>query len=434
MLSSGVAAIALDPRNGASRLMLLSGVAAAAAYLVMPFAGDHHHPSVTSSMLRVVGNIAFLTLSAGLSALLLVFPSGRVVRAWHARAATVLLTLAVIAPVLELLGSRTLSANGDADTDVRNVMARRGLRVFGEVGSGISSTEPLWFVLALGFLLWRFQRADVGTRRALRPLLVTFAVVGSLLVLVVVAGVAGFAWPQPWFQVTFLIALSAIPLVLLAGLSERSRTLNREAAASRARLLSAEDDARRRLERDLHDGVQQQLVALLSLNELATRQARGGSASLSATLGDVRSQLTDAIEELRELVNGIRPPALTDSGVAAALETRMRRLPADVSLDLAGTRDRRWPPETEAAAYFVACEAVTNALKHAPGAPVLVRLTDENGHLRVEVSDEGPGIAPCVTRGSGLLGLRDRVESMGGALSVASGPAGGTVVSAVFGT
>jgi signal transduction histidine kinase len=171
---------------------------------------------------------------------------------------------------------------------------------------------------------------------------------------------------------------------------------------------------------------------LLSLTELAARQARSASPQLSETLTDVREQITGAIEELRELVYGIRPPVLEDSGVAAALESRMRRLPIEVSLDFTGADSIRWPSQTEAAAYFVACEAVTNALKHAPGAAVRVRLSAEHGQLHVEVEDQGPGIRPGQELGGGLIGLRDRVDSSGGRFTVEPGPGGGTLVRAVF--
>ena len=198
-----------------------------------------------------------------------------------------------------------------------------------------------------------------------------------------------------WVDQVFLPALALLPAVLLWGISHRARVLDRELAASRTRLSEAEDGVRRRIERDLHDGVQQQLVAILSLTELATRQVGRHPEAATETLTDVRDQVATAITDLRELVHGIRPPVLEDAGVAAALAGRLDRLPALVSLrsdppSLAEDR-ARWPPEIEAAAYFVVCEAVANALKHAPGAQIDIEVREGAGDLVVTVVDDGPG-------------------------------------------
>jgi signal transduction histidine kinase len=432
MLSSGTAAVALDPRNGASRLLLAAGGCGAVSFLLGPLAAQQSDPSAGASLLRMGCTLTFLVFVSCFSGLLLVFPSGRAPLVWLGQALSGLMSVAVIAPLLQLVGSPTLVANGDESTRIANVWAVPGLRILGSVGDVLVGSEPLWGVAALAVLAWRYRRADGEARAVLRPLLASFVGLALLLLLVVAAGVGGFEWPQPWFQDVFVTALSAVPLVLLVGLSQRSRTLHRELLASRARLLTAEDHARRDLERDLHDGIQQRLVATLSLTELAARQARHRPDNVNATLGDVRTQLTETIEELREVVNGFRPPVLADAGVAAALETRLRRLPAEVTLEVSVLPHRRWSPETEAAAYFVACEAVTNALKHAPGAPVRVRITDSHGDLEIEVVDEGPGLPLQPTTGSGLTGLRDRVDSRGGAFTAARGPSGGTVIRAVF--
>jgi signal transduction histidine kinase len=336
----------------------------------------------------------------------------------------------VVAPLVELVGSPQLTANGNVP--VSNVCALPGFHALGRVADLVVGTEPLWPLIGFGALVVRYRAADLPRRRELRPLVGSLVLMALLLVPILVDSAGGPRVPEPGFQYVFLFALSLMPIVLLVGISQRTRTLASELSASRMRLIGAEDEARRRIERDLHDGVQQQLVALLSLTELASRQARNASPHLSETLSDVRSQITAAIEELRELVYGIRPPVLEDAGVAAALESRMRRLPVEVSLDFAEVHGMRWPAQTEAAAYFVACEAITNALKHAPGAAVRVRVGAEQGGLLVEVEDEGPGIRAGQELGGGLVGLRDRVDSSGGRFSVAQGHDGGTLVRAVF--
>ena len=233
----------------------------------------------------------------------------------------------------------------------------------------------------------------------------------------------------------FLPALALLPVVLLWGISRRARVLDRELAASRTRLSEAEDGVRRRIERDLHDGVQQQLVAILSLTELATRQVGRHPDAATETLTDVRDQVATAITDLRELVHGIRPPVLEDAGVAAALAGRLDRLPPHVSLRsdppfLADDRVR-WPPEIEAAAYFVVCEAVTNALKHTPGARIEIEVRESAAELVVTVVDDGTGGA-VVRAPGGLAGLQDRVESLGGRFEVTDRVGRGTVVRASF--
>ena len=138
-------------------------------------------------------------------------------------------------------------------------------------------------------------------------------------------------------------------------------------------------------------------------------------------------QARTAITELRELVRGIRPPVLQDAGLVAALETQLASLPVDVRLESRGASGRRWPPTVEAAAYFMVKEAVTNAVKHAPGATLTIVLASAEEDLAVEVRDDGPGVGESAHTGRGLTGLRDRVESLGGVFTVEQGAGGGRV-------
>ena len=186
---------------------------------------------------------------------------------------------------------------------------------------------------------------------------------------------------------------------------------------SRARIVTAADDERRRIERDLHDGAQQRLVAI-ALELRSAQRALGEQADpeVERLLASTADELQVAVEELRELAHGIHPGTLTQAGLASALEALAARMPFPVRVDAIPDR---LPPEIEATAYFVASEALANVAKHASASRAVVRATRENGMLVVEVSDDGVGGADAGA-GSGLNGLADRVEAHGGRLSVDS--------------
>jgi signal transduction histidine kinase len=195
--------------------------------------------------------------------------------------------------------------------------------------------------------------------------------------------------------------------------------------ASRSRILAAGDEERRRIERDLHDGAQQRLVSLGVSLRLVQRGLDGRSPTLRAALDEAVEEVGRAIADLRELARGVRPARL-DEGLGVAIRDLARRSPVAIELDLTG---ERLPGDIETAAYFVACEALTNAVKHARASRVLVRTARENGHLVVRVEDDGIGGARLVP-GSGLAGLADRVDAHGGRFRVDSRSPGGTLVEA----
>jgi signal transduction histidine kinase len=200
-----------------------------------------------------------------------------------------------------------------------------------------------------------------------------------------------------------------------------------ELQASRGRLVEATDAERRRIERDLHDGTQQRLVSIaMSLGLLESKlpaQATGARPLVSET----RAALALALEELRELTHGINPPLLTERGLPAALDELCRRAALPAHLDLA--LDRRLPDQIESAAYFLASEALTNAAKHSHASEVRVRASYESQQLIVEIADDGIGGA-ATAGGSGLRGLADRVEALGGRFTVSSPPGRGTTLRA----
>ena len=204
-----------------------------------------------------------------------------------------------------------------------------------------------------------------------------------------------------------------------------------ELAESRARMVHAEAAGRRQLERDIHDGVQQELVAVLARLGLARNQLRRDKELAETTLKDVLADGRRALESLQELVRGIHPPVLTDRGLVDAVRERAARLPiaAEVSSD-GLLPEPRFGPDIEGAAYFFVCEALGNILKHADATRALVCLQAEAGQLSVEVRDDGRGFAVQAADQSGLRGLRDRIEALGGRMEIASTAGRGTSVSA----
>jgi signal transduction histidine kinase len=219
-----------------------------------------------------------------------------------------------------------------------------------------------------------------------------------------------------------------------ARLAAELRARAEQLAASRTRIVEAQEAARRQLERDIHDGVQQELVALIARIGLARRQLDHDPDALAATLEDLQGEVREALAELRELASGIHSSVLADRGVVEAIESRAARLPLAVAIECAPElRARRFPEPVEGAAYFVVCEGFANVLKHAAARQVTVRLRAEPRSLRVEVGDDGRGFDPGVERGgTGLSGLADRVEALGGTFRVESSPGTGTLLRAAL--
>ena len=200
-----------------------------------------------------------------------------------------------------------------------------------------------------------------------------------------------------------------------------------ELRASRARIVEAGTAERRRLERNLHDGAQQRLVALSLTMRLAQSKLRKDPDAAEQLLGGAQEELTRALEELRELARGIHPAVLSDRGLRPALEALAGRSP--VPVELQGTPHERLPAAVEAAAYFVVAEALTNVVKYANASHAQVCVSRSNGHAVVEVADDGVGGADP-GRGSGLRGLADRVSALDGTLELRSPEGAGTLLRA----
>jgi PAS domain S-box-containing protein len=221
--------------------------------------------------------------------------------------------------------------------------------------------------------------------------------------------------------------------VLVSGMdvSERKRQ-EEEVRASRTRIVAATDAARRRLERNLHDGAQQRLAALSLSLRLAESRLPSDPGAAADLLKAARDELARALDELRELARGLHPNVLTDRGLGPALESLVLRSPFPVDVEVP---DERLAPAIEAAAYYVAAEALANVAKYAHAASAGVRIAedDERGEIVVEVTDDGIGGADP-TRGSGLKGLEDRVAALDGTLEVESPPGAGTRIRATIPT
>jgi signal transduction histidine kinase len=203
-------------------------------------------------------------------------------------------------------------------------------------------------------------------------------------------------------------------------LAAQVRAQLEEVRASRQRIVDAADAERRRVERDLHDGAQQRLVALAMRLDLA-RETTGASSQL---LDEATAELRAAVAEVRDLARGLHPPILTEAGLRPAIEALAERAAVPVTID---APERRYPAPVEAAAYFVINEAITNTTKYAGATAVHVTIEERDGRLTVSIRDDGHGGADPAG-GSGLAGLTDRVAALGGRLDVDSPPGGGTTI------
>ena len=371
----------------------------------------------------VGGTVVVATLLVERTAILLVLPpSAGVVLAWSAQ---VVLVVWPVALLLGLLRSRLDRSGvgrlvvdlGDRPAEpgrLRSVVARTLHDPSAEVAYRLPGTDD--YVDAAGDPVDVSPRAD----RAVAHLVRDGRPIAVLLHDPVLTG-------EP--DLVEAVAAGAGLAVENERLHAEVRHQLREVRASRARLVEAADGARRAVERDLHDGAQQRLVAVgLALRLARARLGTGTSDELDALLAEAGDELAGALAELRELARGIYPPLLTDEGLGPALASLAERASLPVVL---GAIPRQRPPEAvEQACYFVVSEALTNAAKHASASRVAVDVVAEGDGLRVDVVDDGGGGADA--DGSGLRGLADRVAAVGGRFAVSSPARGGTRVTATL--
>ena len=225
----------------------------------------------------------------------------------------------------------------------------------------------------------------------------------------------------------FIATVSLTALAIAALVAERAR-LAEHLRASRTRLVATSDQARERLERDLHDGAQQGILGLRLKLTLASEMVAEDPQEGQRLLAMIERQMDDVLAELRALAHGVYPPILREYGTVSALESAVLRVALPISVHSTGVG--RYPEATEAAVYFTCLEALQNVVKHGgPDANVEMRLSQDGDELRFEVVDSGTGFDPgATTLGDGLTNMRDRVEAVGGTLIVASRPRSGTTI------
>jgi signal transduction histidine kinase len=200
-----------------------------------------------------------------------------------------------------------------------------------------------------------------------------------------------------------------------------------EVRASRSRIVAAGDAERRRIERDLHDGVQQRLLGIRLSFRLLRGRLQGDPGTVEELLTEAEEEMAGTLDDLRALARGIHPAVLTDEGLGPALETLSRRAPVPVTIN--ALPDRQLPSEVEAAAYFVAAEAIANVAKHAQAHTMSITVAPSQNRLVIEISDDGIGGAGTPKDG-GLAGLCDRIAALDGTLRISSPPGQGTCLHA----
>ena len=198
------------------------------------------------------------------------------------------------------------------------------------------------------------------------------------------------------------------------------------------RIVHAQETERRRIERNIHDGAQQELVALIARLGMAQNQLDNGGLAPD-TLQDLQGEARRILADLRELAQGIHPSVLTDGGLLEAVEEKCAGLPISVTLSASdGLRQKRFSDDVEGAAYFFVTEGLANVLKHAGASSAHVALSQSNGALHLEVADDGSGFEAAATTQNGLAGLRDRITALGGTVQIEGRNGRGTVLSATL--
>ena len=211
------------------------------------------------------------------------------------------------------------------------------------------------------------------------------------------------------------------------GLTEQLRARLAELQASRLRIVTAQDEQRRRIERDIHDGAQQQLLAIGAKLALTESVAGQDTERERALVAQLKAETSGTLETLRELARGIYPPLLADQGLAAAIRTQAGKAPGPVEVDADGVG--RYSADLETAIYFCCMEALQNAARHAPGSAVRVSLAEDEGQVVFSVTDDGPGFDPATApAGTGLRNMGDRLAALGGSCQIDSSPGRGTSI------
>ena len=426
-LAAGAVSEVLRPSHPIGARLVLVGVLHLGAIAGSLLASELREAPLPAAMVGAPSVLAFAMGFIVLLDLLARYPDGRY--AWRGasfvvRAAIVVATVLV---VIGVLGSPTTPQILELGSMPPNPWFLEALDDARGVGGAIAIAPLLGLVL----LVARYPSAAETDRRQMRwPIATMLLVVGGIAVTGVLEASVGAS-----MQTGLFVALgAALPGSLLVGLLRHSEEAERLALleASRARIAEAEEVERRRIERDLHDGAQQQLIALLARVELARTQLTDDAAR--AELDQVAEGIREVHRDLRELARGIHPPILSDRGLPEAIASAAARLPMRITVEVAPeVASVRHAPATESAAYLFVLEALANVAKHADADAARVALASEGDALEVTVEDAGIGFDPSdEPSGAGLTNMRDRLAAVGARLTVESRPGVGTTLRGVF--
>jgi signal transduction histidine kinase len=381
--------------------------------------------------LFIAGQLLNALPFAILTHLLFAFPTGRLQGKWDRRFVGLGYLVTTVAPAIGIVFYDPAVSDDCPDCPSNPLLIWNDQTAY-SAGSAIST---ILAAIVLGALVWHLVRRYRSTAgdpdERVRNAPVWWA--GGATLLFVLAVLATNLGPEEgnfddYMFAASLVPLATVPYAFWVGIF-RSRLWRAEVEVreSRARIVEAGYAERKRVERDLHDGAQQRLVAVALELQMVRSKLQTDPEAAAERLETAADELTGATQELRELARGLHPPLLADRGLVPALEALATRAPVPVTVE--APEAARAPEAVEAAAYFVVAEALTNVARHANARQALVRVASRDGELRVEVEDDGAGGAD-LSAGSGLRGLADRVEALGGALEVDSGAGRGTTVRA----
>lgn len=418
--AAGLVAALLVPAQPVGHRLLAVGtlhLGAFALAIVAPQLG----PPAATWLLSALGLAAYALGFVALFDAVVRYPDGAYAIDGLRRAVPVAALAALAAAAVRALGSAYMPTVLDTTGATPNPFRVLAL----EPVVGVAGAFALLPLIGLLLMLVRYRSAPVDDRAQMRwPIGATVAVVVGL----ATTGLLQDTLGQAVQSAIFIVVASALPAAFLIGLLRQAREGDRVAVleAARRRLADATVEERRRIERDLHDGAQQHLLALLSRVELARQDAQSGS-RLDLELRQIAGSIREIHRDLRELARGIYPAILSDRGLGEAVTSAVGRLPLPIHLSIdPSVADRRYPPAVEGAAYLFVLEGLTNVMKHSGAESVSVSLAASGDGLEVAVCDDGRGFEAGALGAGALQALRDRLGAVGAELLVDSGPGRGT--------
>jgi signal transduction histidine kinase len=418
--AAGLVAAMLVPAQPVGHRLLAVGTLHLGAFALEIVATLLSAPAVIW-LLSTIGLAAYALGFVALFDAVVRYPDGRYAVRGLRRATPVAALIAIAAAAVTALGSShmpTILETAGAGHNPVRVPALEPL-------VGVAGSLALLPLIGLLLMVVRYRGAPADHRAQMRlPIGATVAVVVGVLTTGLLEETLGRAVQSA----IFIVVASALPAAFLIGILKQAREGDRVAIieAARRRLADATVEERRRIERDLHDGAQQQLVALLARVELARQDAEPGS-QLALELGQIAGSVRDIHRELLELARGIYPAILSDRGLSDAITSAVGRLPLRIDLSIdSSVASRRYPPAVEGAAYLFILEGLTNVMKHSGAESGSVSLASAGDGFEVAVCDDGRGFDADRLGAGALQAMRDRLGAVGGELQVDSGPGRGT--------